>query len=157
MSTNFTLGATIGYVFTLKDLLEPFTVRVTEVSHMEQKFHPQTKMPLPPKKVVDVKASTTHVINGKAYSKFDLEAVEALVRVLGCKLAYNGELGDEKLEVILSTFPKGDEVDEGRFSYYPTRFDVNCSLEPLAPLADKLKAFGLEPGTPKFVMYCWWC
>jgi hypothetical protein len=156
MSTYYTLNATIGYVFTLKDLLEPFTIRTPEVSHMEQKFHKLTKMPLPPQKVTTQKASTTHVINGKSFQKYDLEAVEELVRVLDCNLSYNGELGSDNLEVILSTFPRGKNEDQGRFSFYAFSADTNCSLEPLMPLYKKLKAYGLEPGTPKFVMCCWW-
>ena len=157
MSTNYTFGATIGYVFTLKDLLEPFTVRTPEVSHMEQKFHPLTKMPLLPKKVVTQKASVKHVIDCQSFLKYDLDAVEKLVRLLECKLAYNGDLGySDGVEVILSTFPQGQEEDCGRFSYRLSRFETNCSLESLVPLYEKLKAYGLEPGTPKFVMYCWW-
>jgi len=163
MGTSYRLGATIGYVISIKDLLEPFTVRTPEVSHMEQHFHPQTKLPLPPKKVVTQKAKVIHTIAGKNFEKYEPDAVEELARTLDFTFHYIGELGDPSNELVITSFAPDDLIDEGRFSFetfsfeLDTSLDLAISLEPILELGEKLKSSGINVNKPKFTTYMGWC
>lgn len=157
MGTSYHLGATIGYVISLKDILEPFTIRTPEVSHIEQHYHPQTKMPLPPKKVVTQKATVKQLIAGRTFENDNLEAIEELARNLDFKFHYKGELGSNSMEIVITSFSSDDLIDEGRFSFNEFSFDLDASMEPLFQLGEKLKAAGISLSKPKFTTYFWWC
>lgn len=160
MGIDYTIHLAVGFRISEEELVEAFSVRTEEVSHMEKRFDPRTGERLADEKVVDRKAGTTLMWDGEDIGD-EIELAEQVAKKAGCEYWGHGapQYGGATEYIFGPKFETTPSLDEGKVTCggaveLGTFIDATFNLN---EIKHALEALGLKPGKAVVMPAMWVC